>query len=239
MGDDKHFSKGDRPRVSNTHWVWGIAISVGLHAMALLLWQPTDLHADKMHVAGDISLIAIAPKPVAAPLVQAPPKKEPLPPKPRPIKRRRMVKKPPPPAPVVMENPAIDPPDDPPGVPSEAQPEQPVEATTCQAPAPTVGPSPEDRLRCYANQVRQCIEAKKSYPRRARQNQMEGAVRVRFVLTASGEVKAITIIKGSRFGVLNTAAKKAVLAAAPFPALPNALAREPMSLEVTLNFELT
>ena len=223
----------------NTHWVWGIAISVGLHAMGLLLWQPTALHADKIHIAGDIAFIAIAPEPLAAPIAPTPPKKEPLQPKPRPIKRRRMVKKPSLPPPVTMESPAIEPLIASTELAFEVDPEPPVEATTCQAPAPTVGPSPEERLRCYANQVRQCIEAKKSYPRRARQNQMEGAVRVRFILTASGEVKAITIIKGSRFGVLNTAAKKAVLAAAPFPALPNALAREPMSLEVTLNFELT
>ncbi|SCY34131.1 energy transducer TonB [Desulfoluna spongiiphila] len=229
-----------------------LALSLLLHAAILCIRGPESLEAEKLHITGEFELLSIReetrpgpkpPKPHTAP-----------PPEERPVKRRRMVKASP-------ETPVMRPPDQAPQVAqstpipkppqhtcvAEASPTTPAaepNAESADAPpsSPAVdisGPSRAELLNLYAAQVRHRIESRKTYPQRARRQSMEGAVRVRFVLSPTGDVQKITIIRGSRFAMLNTAAKKAVLSAAPFPVIPGAMQKEPISIEVTLCFELT
>lgn len=224
------------------HGLAGLAISLALHGAVLWLWHPAFLEEENIQVIRDIELFSMdvekKPRPV-------PPVNKALTKEKRPFKTRRTVKN--------ATRQPLEPvaPREPPAAPM-ALPVTQTPAHGPEGPAPaahTTSPAQEtqeegglthaERIRCYAGQVRQRIETRKTYPRRAQRQHMEGAVRVRFVLSPEGQVKEITIIRASRFSMLNAAAKKAVLSAAPFPALPEHMNKESISLEVTLSFELT
>ncbi len=221
--------------------ILGIAISLALHVAAFWLWQPEFLHAEKVHMAGEIELLSIVEESSKQP--EAPPPKATE--RPHMMPKSRVVKKKTATVitPVAMREAPTAP------VKRTEELRRPLAETVSPSiiaspPAPEVAKkavvlSHGELTRLYASQVRQRIEAFKTYPRRAQRAHMEGAIRVRFVLSPGGDVKRITIVRGSRFAALNTAAKKAVLSAAPFPSLPEHMAKTPISLEVTLCFELT
>ena len=91
----------------------------------------------------------------------------------------------------------------------------------------------------YLEMVRLKIERHKVYPDFARVRQIEGLVTIRFVITPDGHVKAVHVVKGSRHKVLDTAALRAVQAAAPFPKPPKRFFEGEIPLELTVVFELT
>lgn len=224
------------------HCLVGLAISLALHVAALCLWHPVFLEAENTQVIRDIELFSmdVAEKPKPSPPVNKAPTKEK-----RPCKTRRTVKNATkqPLEPVATREPPAAPMALPVTQAPAHGPEGPALAAHTRSPAQETqgegGLTHAERIRCYAGQVRQRIETRKAYPRRAQRQHMEGAVRVRFVLSPEGQVKEITIIRASRFSMLNSAAKKAVLSAAPFPSLPDHMKKEPLSLEITLRFELT
>ncbi|WP_300671872.1 energy transducer TonB [Desulfoluna sp.] len=227
---------------NDTHCISGLALSLAVHAAILWLWDPSLLKAEKIHVAGDIALYSrIEERAEKQKAVPPPPVKKRAPKKKKTRKIKRIAKKTP--APVVQPEATRTPqekPIDPPAEPSLAAGTTEPDVTAITEPVmDAMILSHADLIQIYANQVRQRIESRKTYPRRARRQNMEGAVRVRFVLSPTGEVKEITIIRASRFAMLNAAAKKAVLSAAPFPSIPEQDEKEPISLEVTLCFELT
>jgi len=224
-----------------THRFYGLVLSLFLHAALLCLWDPHFLKAEKIHVSNEFELLSYTEKAKPAP---TPPKKKEVPPKKRPCKARRIVKKStvkPVIAPTRQERQVTQ--SAPPAGPAPvALAEEPVQAHADVPPTEIAEASALSRaavLNLYASQIRQRIETNKTYPHRARRQNMEGAVRIRFVLSPAGNVKEITIIRASRFAMLNTAAKKAVLSAAPFPSLPDHIKKKPISLEVTLCFKLT
>lgn len=91
----------------------------------------------------------------------------------------------------------------------------------------------------YLEMVRLKIERHKEYPDTARTRQIEGLVTIRFVITPEGGVRGIEIAKTSRHKILDTAALRAVQAAAPFPKPPRHLFKGEIPLELTIVFELT
>ncbi len=91
----------------------------------------------------------------------------------------------------------------------------------------------------YLDMVRLKIEQHKSYPDTAKARQIEGSVTIRFIITPEGGVRAVEIAKTSRHMVLDTAALRAVQAAAPFPRPPRHLFKGEIPLELTIVFELT
>ncbi len=87
-------------------------------------------------------------------------------------------------------------------------------------------PPPVDRvalLREYAATIKPMIENKKKYPEKARRNDIEGEVRVRFIVARDGTIKDISLNTSSGTSILDNAALKAVRDAAPFPPLPSGL----------------
>ncbi len=68
----------------------------------------------------------------------------------------------------------------------------------------------------YLSVVRSSIERKREYPSHARQLRLEGVVVVGFRIVASGSIDAIRIVSSSGHQFLDTAAERAVRAAAPF-----------------------
>ncbi len=78
----------------------------------------------------------------------------------------------------------------------------------------------------------------KEYPESARSNHLQGNVKLEFVLTADGTLDDIKIIRSSRHKVLDDAAIRAVENASPFPRPPAFLFRPPVTLQISVLFEL-
>jgi protein TonB len=106
-------------------------------------------------------------------------------------------------------------------------------------------PGPQAALREYADprdyleMVRLKIENHKQYPEAARRRRIEGRATLRFTIASNGKVRDVKVIKRAGSRTLNEAAVLAVSGASPFPEPPAYLFKGPISLEVTLVFELT
>ncbi len=83
------------------------------------------------------------------------------------------------------------------------------------------------------------IESVKKYPEEARVMQQEGQVTVEFVVTLSGTVRDIRVIKPCRHNILNDAAIRAVESAVPFPKPPGRFFKEDVPLSLNIIFETT
>jgi TonB family protein len=84
------------------------------------------------------------------------------------------------------------------------------------------------------------IEESKRYPRWAMDAGLEGMVVIRFSILQDGTLDAeIQLVSSSGTQVLDNAAVAAVRDAAPFPALPRALKRERLQIELPMHFRLT
>jgi TonB family protein len=79
--------------------------------------------------------------------------------------------------------------------------------------------------------VRVAIERAKSYPSIARNRGIEGAVIIEFTISANGNPEDIRIVKSSGSQILDSAAKKTLLRASPFPPIKG-------SLEVPITFRI-
>ncbi len=67
------------------------------------------------------------------------------------------------------------------------------------------------------NAIRAAIERAKSYPPLARKRGLEGTVTAAFTINAKGYPDYIRIVKSSGYEILDSAAKKTLLRASPFP----------------------
>jgi protein TonB len=79
--------------------------------------------------------------------------------------------------------------------------------------------------------IRDALQANLVYPYIARKRQMEGSVMVSFRINQTGKPEAITILKGSGYSILDSAARETVVKASPFPAINN-------FIEVPITFTL-
>lgn len=79
--------------------------------------------------------------------------------------------------------------------------------------------------------IRDALQANLVYPYIARKKQMEGSVMVSFRINQTGKPEAITILKGSGYSILDSAARETVVKASPFPAINN-------FIEVPITFTL-
>lgn len=122
----------------------------------------------------------------------------------------------------------------------------PVQNMTPDAPSPEAvawsmpegDPSPYDSAADYAGMVRLKIESHKLYPTAARNRQLQGRVKVSFIINPDGSLVEVSVIDGSRHETLNQAALAAVQDAAPFPRPPRRLFSGPVSMEIVIVFEL-
>lgn len=90
----------------------------------------------------------------------------------------------------------------------------------------------------YFEMVRLRIEGAKRYPEEAQQSGIEGRVRLEIVITSTGDISSLSIIRGSGKAVLDKAAKEAVICAAPFPS-PQGIFDGPLTFVISISFELT
>ncbi|MES9860520.1 MAG: TonB family protein [Candidatus Thiodiazotropha sp. LLP2] len=108
-------------------------------------------------------------------------------------------------------------------VPAETAPqviEEPEPVVTSQPSPPKAQPK-ANLLEQYMAELLASIEKKKRYPAIARRKNIEGRVRVHFVLTCDGQISGLDI-NGSH-SLLRKATNKAIKAAHPFPHIPSEL----------------
>ncbi|MFO7750480.1 MAG: energy transducer TonB [Desulfobacteraceae bacterium] len=91
----------------------------------------------------------------------------------------------------------------------------------------------------YFQMVRMRIETRKTYPAKARKNQIQGRVSVVFTITADGGVGRVSIAKSSGHDILDAAALSAVESASPLPRPPGNLFDDRIQVQITIMFELT
>ncbi len=108
---------------------------------------------------------------------------------------------------------------------------------------PQTTPLKEDvaytNVQAYINMLKLRIDAAKQYPEPARLRHLEGRVKVRFILLASGALTNIKVVKSSQYKNLDDAAVKAVKKSSPCPKPPPSIFDPPVILEVDILFELT
>lgn len=90
----------------------------------------------------------------------------------------------------------------------------------------------------YLSIVRQKIEEKKEYPVFARNQGIEGTVRLRVTISSNGQIDEIKIVKSSGEKILDQAAVSTITKASPFPSFPEDLKTSSMQVELSLVYTL-
>ena len=76
------------------------------------------------------------------------------------------------------------------------------------------------------------------YPRQAEAARQQGVARVAITLRRSGEVTAVELVHGSGYPLLDMEARTTVRRASPLPAVDDAVAGDPVTVEVPIDFAL-
>lgn len=98
---------------------------------------------------------------------------------------------------------------------------------------------PDDpREWAYVESLRRKIGGNARYPEYARRTRQQGAVDVVFVVRENGEVEGVKLSNSSGFIVLDVEALRNVRESAPFGPVPGSLAESPLTVRLTLNYEL-
>lgn len=92
--------------------------------------------------------------------------------------------------------------------------------------------------RDYLEMLNFRIQRAKKYPSAARSRHLEGKVKIQFILSGDGSLSGIRVIKSSRHKSLDHAALEAIEKASPFPRPPPYIFKTPVTLQVSISFEL-
>ena len=96
-----------------------------------------------------------------------------------------------------------------------------------------------DRIKsAYLKEVRKLIELNKYYPRRAKRMHRSGVVEIEFMILKDGKISNITIVKESKYKILNRAAKKTLEKIGTFKPLPEVFKSDSLTLRVPINYIL-
>jgi periplasmic protein TonB len=82
------------------------------------------------------------------------------------------------------------------------------------------------------------IHSVKEYPESAKSRHLEGRVKVQFVVSRNGILSDIKIIKSSHHKNLDNAAIRAIKKASPFPRPPAFIFKPPITMQISILFEL-
>jgi protein TonB len=82
------------------------------------------------------------------------------------------------------------------------------------------------------------IHSVKEYPESAKSRHLEGRVKVQFVVSQNGTLSDIKIIKSSHHKNLDKAAIRAIEKASPFPRPPPYIFKPPITMQISISFEL-
>ena len=105
-----------------------------------------------------------------------------------------------------------------------------------KAPARKVGNPQLERQ--YSNNIRQMIEKKKVYPRKAKRRKQQGTVTVSFSVNKAGIVSKLRIVKSSGSKTLDNAALLAIKQVGRFPAIPVGIQKTFLSYTIPISYRL-
>jgi len=94
------------------------------------------------------------------------------------------------------------------------------------------------RERAYVESLRRKIGGNARYPEYAKRTRQQGAVDVVFAVHGNGEVEGVKLSRSSGFIVLDVEALRNVRESAPFGPMPGSVAGDPVTVRLTLNYEL-
>lgn len=227
--------------------LWALALSIGLHVLAVLILPNIEIEAEK---APETLTIELAPAKKIEPVTAPEPEPEiPTPPKPSP-KPEPVVKPKLPPLPSPIAEPPANQPEVAPQPPSPpvmtAAPKADVPPTITAPPPPPeppkpVGPSQQDidaALNQYGGLVANAIEKYKDYPNIARIRGYQGEVMLELHFDSKGNLVTAKVKNSSNYPVLDKQALDMVKKASPFPAAPESLRGRPFIFTVPIPFTL-
>lgn len=90
----------------------------------------------------------------------------------------------------------------------------------------------------YISDAMRRIYAQLIYPRRARELQQTGSIKIRIAVDAAGNITALQPLETSEHRLLNQAVESAIKASAPFPPLPPEISAQPLEFAVPITFTL-
>lgn len=93
-----------------------------------------------------------------------------------------------------------------------------------------------DVLQAYLARIVDLVDRAKRYPRREKEERVEGVVVVRVAVDRAGRVTAVRLLAGSSRAGFNQEALAAVQRAAPFPPMPPEISRDQVQLQLRLRF---
>lgn len=223
-------------------------LHLGLPALFFIVGSSAATPPVAKTVPISLSMFKPAPPPVVVePVVVAkvePPPKPEVKPKPKPKPKAKPKPKPKPkkkpkPEPVVEHEPV-----------EYIEPivQQPPVQVAKIAPAPVAAPAPTQPAfdpgklalieASYQSRLRQLIDEKKTYPRRAKRLGREGKVYVSFVVLPDGTIQEVTLREGSGVKILDQAAIKAILAVSGALPFPTEVKRHRWTFTVPISYEL-
>ncbi len=93
-------------------------------------------------------------------------------------------------------------------------------------------------LKDYLLEIQRKIENSKQYPEFARRNEIEGDVKVEFLVNRDGVVNNMKILFPSNYKILNDSAVATIRGASPFPPIPTELEKDSLTIKLTIIFKL-
>ena len=90
----------------------------------------------------------------------------------------------------------------------------------------------------YVESLRRKIGGNARYPEYAKRTRQQGAVDLVFSVRGNGEVEGVKLSKSSGFIVLDVEVLRNVRESAPFGPIPGGVAEQPLTVRLTLNYEL-
>ncbi len=88
----------------------------------------------------------------------------------------------------------------------------------------------------YRGMVRELVNSKKHYPRKARSLNQEGVVVAKIKLNKAGKLLQAEIVKGSAFEILDEATMSAIRDVDQFPAIPNELGLDEITFNIPFEY---
>ena len=115
---------------------------------------------------------------------------------------------------------------------------QPRDAPTSPGDVPVPLETQDPRFQAYFSKVREKIKAAWTYPSTAGERGIEGEVVVEFRIAKDGNLESTAVRRSSGVPILDEYSMRAVQIAAPFPPVPDDVAKETLTIDSTFRYAL-